>query len=266
MEPDHVEMVARNPRLRVVQVDELGYQGIQYNVNNGPRAETPFGRNPRVREAFELAIDRAAINQVVYGGAYVPTAQAVPPSNPFHIREFQPEPRNIARARQLLQQAGVALPVRVEMTVPNNQDLRQVGEVIQAMVREAGFDLRINAMEFASALQASQRGEFETFLLGWSGRVDPDGNIWAFVHSRGGQNDGRYSNPEVDRLLDAARTELDPERRRALYAQMWEIALRQDRHRMYLWHRKNIFIHTARLSGYVPVPDGMIRFAGMRLD
>jgi peptide/nickel transport system substrate-binding protein len=160
----------------------------------------------------------------------------------------------------------VALPVRVEMTVPNNQDLRQVGEVIQAMVREAGFDLRINAMEFASALQASQRGEFETFLLGWSGRVDPDGNIWAFVHSRGGQNDGRYSNPEVDRLLDAARTELDPERRRALYAQMWEIALRQDRHRMYLWHRKNIFIHTARLSGYVPVPDGMIRFAGMRLD
>jgi len=266
MEPDHVEMVARNTRLRVVQVDELGYQGIQYNVNNGPRAQTPFGRNPRVREAFELAIDRAAINQVVYGGAFVPTAQAVPPSNPFHIREFTPEPRNIARARQLLQQAGVALPVRVEMTVPNNQDLRQVGEVIQAMVREAGFDLRINAMEFASALQASQRGEFETFLLGWSGRVDPDGNIWAFVHSRGGQNDGRYSNPEVDRLLDAARTELDPERRRALYAQMWEISLRQDRHRMYLWHRKNIFIHTARLTGYVPVPDGMIRFAGMRLD
>jgi peptide/nickel transport system substrate-binding protein len=266
MEPDHVEMVARNPRLRVVQVDELGYQGIQYNVNNGPRAETPFGRNPRVREAFELAIDRAAINQVVYGGAFVPTAQAVPPSNPFHIREFQPEPRNIARARQLLQQAGVALPVRVELTVPNNQDLRQVGEVIQAMVREAGFELRLNTMEFASALQASQRGEFETFLLGWSGRVDPDGNIWAFVHSRGGQNDGRYSNPEVDRLLDAARTELDPERRRALYAQMWEISLRQDRHRMYLWHRKNIFIHTARLSGYVPVPDGMIRFAGMRLD
>ncbi|MCS6931409.1 MAG: ABC transporter substrate-binding protein [Acetobacteraceae bacterium] len=266
MEPDHVEMVARNPRLRVVQVDELGYQGIQYNVNNGPRAQTPFGQNPRVREAFELAIDRAAINQVVYGGAYVPTAQAVPPANPFHIREFTPEPRNVARARQLLQQAGVQLPVRVELTVPNNQDLRQVGEVIQAMVREAGFDLRINAMEFASALQASQRGDFETFLLGWSGRVDPDGNIWAFVHSQGGQNDGRYSNPEVDRLLDAARTELDPERRRALYAQVWQISLRQDRHRMYLWHRRNIFIHSTRLSGYVPVPDGMIRFQGMRLN
>lgn len=266
MEPDHVEMVARNNRLRVVQVPELGYQGITYNLNNGARAQTPFGQNPRVREAFELAIDRAAINQVVYGGAYTPTAQAVPPANPFHVRDFQPEARNVARARQLLREAGVQTPVRVELTVPNNPDLRQVGEVIQAMVREAGFELRINAMEFASSLQAATRGEFETYLLGWSGRVDPDGNIYTFVHSRGPANDGKYSNPEADRLLDAARVELDADRRRQLYAQLNQVALRQDRARMYLWHRKNIFIHSARLQGYVPVPDGMIRVQGLRLN
>jgi peptide/nickel transport system substrate-binding protein len=266
MEPDHVEMVARNNRLRVVQVPELGYQGITYNLNNGPRAQTPFGQNPRVREAFELAIDRAAINQVVYGGAYTPTAQAVPPANPYHIRDFQPEARNVARARQLLREAGVQTPVRVELTVPNNPDLRQVGEVIQAMVREAGFELRLNAMEFASSLQASTRGEFETYLLGWSGRVDPDGNIYTFVHSRGPANDGKYNSPEADRLLDAARVELDSDRRRQLYAQLNQVALRQDRARMYLWHRKNIFIHSTRLQGYVPVPDGMIRVQGLRLN
>jgi peptide/nickel transport system substrate-binding protein len=265
MEPDDVPQMQRNNRLRVVQVPELGYQGITFNVGNGARAQTPFGQNARIREAFELAIDRAAINQVVYQGAFTPTAQAVPPSSPFHIRSFQPEPRNVARARQLLQQAGVPLPVRVEMTVPNNPDLRQVGEVIQAMVREAGFDLRLNAMEFASSLQAAARGDFETYLLGWSGRTDPDGNIWAFVHSRGAQNDGRYSNPEVDRLLDAARFEADPARRNAIYEQMWNISLRQDRHRMYLWHRVNIMAHSARLTGYVPVPDGMIRVQGLRL-
>ncbi len=152
------------------------------------------------------------------------------------------------------------------MTVPNNPDLRQVGEVIQAMVREAGFDLRLNAMEFASSLQAATRGEFETYLVAWSGRVDPDGNTWVFMHSRGPQNDGKYANPEVDALLDAARVEADPEKRRALYAQIWEIALRRDRHRMYLWHRRNIVAYTARLTGFVPVPDGLIRPQGLRLQ
>lgn len=266
MEPDDVATAARNPRLRVVQVEELGYQNITINIGHGPRADTPLGRDPRVRHAFELAIDRAVINQVVYQGAYTPTAQAVPPANPFHVREIQPGGRDVARARALLREAGVTAPLKVEMIVPNNPDLRQAAEVIQSMVAEAGFELRIAAMEFASSLQVTVRGEFETYLAGWSGRTDPDGNIWSFLHSRGPQNDGRYSNPEVDRLADAARAEVDPARRLALYADLWKVALLQDRARIYLWHRKNIFIHSARLTGYRPVPDGMIRVQGLRLQ
>ncbi len=266
IEPDDIPAIRRNNRLRISVSDELGYQGITINIGNGARAQTPIGQNARVREAFELAIDRAAINQVVYEGQYTITAQAVPPTNPFHARSIQPEPRNVARARQLLAEAGVRTPVQVEMTVPNNPDLRQVGEVIQAMVREAGFDLRLNAMEFASSLQAATRGEFETYLLAWSGRADPDGNTWTFIHSQGPQNDGKYSSPEVDRLLNAARVETDAERRRALYEDMWRISLRQDRHRIYLWHRKNIVAHTARLQGFRPVPDGLIRLQDLRLN
>jgi peptide/nickel transport system substrate-binding protein len=266
IEPDDIRQVTRNARLRISVSDELGSQYIVYNIANGPRAQTPFGQNPRVREAFELAIDRAAINQVVYEGAYSITAQPLPPANPFHVRGFQPEPRNLARARALLAEAGVRTPLVVEMTVPNNPDLRQVGEVIQAMVREAGFELRINAMEFASSLQAAVRGEFETYLLAWSGRADPDGNIWTFHHSRGPQNDGKTSNPRVDALLDAARVETDAERRRGLYAQFFDIALRQDRERTYLWHRKNIVGHSVRLTGFRAVPDGLIRLQDLRLN
>jgi peptide/nickel transport system substrate-binding protein len=266
IDPDDVAAVRRNSRLRISMSDELGYQSVTYNIGNGPRAQTPIGQDARVRAAFELAIDRDAINRVVYEGMYVPTAQPVPPGSPFHARDFRPEPRNVERARALLREAGVATPIRVEMTVPNNPDLRQVGEVIQAMVREVGFDLRLNAMEFASSLQAAVRGEFETYLVAWSGRVDPDGNAWAFIHSRGGQNDGRYANPEVDRLLDQARTEPDAERRKEIYARVWQIAIRQDRSRVYLWHRKNIVAHTARLSGFVNVPDGLIRVQGLRLQ
>jgi hypothetical protein len=175
-----------------------------------------MGQDPRVRAAFELALDRQVINQVVYEGMYTPTAQPVPPTNPLHVPGFQPEPRNLDRARALLREVGVRTPLAVEMTVPNSPDLRQAAEVMQAMLREAGFELRINTMEFASSLQAATRGEFETYLLGWSGRVDPDGNTWTFMHSRGPSNDGRYANPEVDRLLDTARLEQDPARRREL--------------------------------------------------
>jgi len=266
IDPDDVPAVRRNARLRLAIGDELGYQSITINIGNGPRAQTPLGQDARVRAAFELAIDRDALNRVVYEGMYLPTAQPVPPGNPYHNAAFRPEPRNLERARALLREAGVATPIRVEMTVPNNPDLRQVGEVIQAMVREAGFDLRLTAMEFASSLQAAVRGDFETYLLAWSGRVDPDGNAWAFMHSRGGQNDGRYANPEVDRLLDEARSELDGERRKDLYGRIWELAIRQDRSRIYLWHRKNIVAHTARLQGFVPVADGLIRPQGLRLQ
>jgi peptide/nickel transport system substrate-binding protein len=152
------------------------------------------------------------------------------------------------------------------MTVPNNPDLRQVGEVIQAMAAEAGFAVTLRAMEFASSLQAATRGEFQTYLVGWSGRTDPDGNIYTFSRTGGGQNDGRYSNPEVDRLLDAARTELDVAKRRDLYAQAIRISLGQDVNRIYLWHRKNIMAHQTRLVGYRPIADGMIRLQGMRFQ
>ena len=260
-----VPVVQRNNRLRVSMSDELGYQSITINIGNGARAQTPLGQHAKVRQALDLAIDRATLNQVVYNGMFTPTAQAVPPSSPYHVKSLTPPTRDVARARALLQEAGVQTPVRVALTTPNNPELRQVAEVIQAMAAEAGFEISINAMEFASSLQAAQRGEFEAYLLAWSGRTDPDGNLWTFVHSRGPQNDGKYSNPEVDRLLDAARVETDLEKRVAIYEQMYKHAVVEDRSRLYLWHRKNIVAHTARLSGFVNVPDGLIRVQDLRL-
>ncbi|TQF77636.1 ABC transporter substrate-binding protein [Elioraea sp. Yellowstone] len=260
-----IPTVQRNPRLRVAMGDELGYQGITFNIANGDRARAPIGQHAKVRQAFDLAIDRATIIQVVYDGHFTPTAQAVPPSSPYHVRSLTPPTRDVARARALLREAGVATPVKVELTVPNNPDMRQVGEVIQAMAAEAGFEVSIRAMEFASSLQAAQRGDFEAYLVGWSGRTDPDGNLWTFVHSRGAQNDGKYANPEVDRLLDASREESDLEKRVAIFERMYRHYITEDRARLYLWHRKNIHAYSTRVQGFVPVPDGLIRVKGVRL-
>ncbi len=264
VQPPDVPALRRNQALRVSAYDELGYVGLWFNVGQGERSRTPVGQDRRVREAFDLSIDRQTIVNVVYNGDYVPAAQAVPPANPYHVRAITPTTRNLDRARALLREAGVTTPLPVDLMVANSPDQRQVGEVIQAMAREAGFDVRIQATEFAASLNAAERGDYQAYIVGWSGRVDPDGNLYPFVTSRGPLNYARYANPEVDRLMDQTRAVSNPDQRRALYEQAARLVL-NDRPILYLYHRKNIVAHTARLSGFQPVPDGIIRLQGIRL-
>ena len=262
--PTDVPTVKANPKLRMVESDSLGYQTIAFNLANGPRSSRPLGQDSRVRRAFELSIDKTALVQVVYNGLYATTAQAVAPNSPFYTPAVKPLERDVAKAKALLKEAGVTLPVVINMTVPNNPDLRQVGEILQSMAQEAGFDVRLTASEYASALTAANRGDFEAFVTAWSGRVDPDGNLYSFLHTGGVLNDGRYSNPKVDDLLDRARAISDVGQRRALYGEMWQ-QTRQDLPILYLWQQKNLVGMSAKVTGFKPVSDGMIRLQGVSL-
>ena len=262
--PTDAAAVKRNASLQLVPVDTLGYQTIAFNTGNGPQSKTPIGQDSRVRRAFEAAIDREALIQVVYNGLLTPIAQGIIASSPLHVPGVKPAGRDLAKAKTLLKEAGVPLPIVVQLTVPINPDLRQVGEVIQSMVGEAGFDVRITASEYASALSANGRGELQAFLTAWSGRVDPDGNLYSFMHTGAPLNEGKYSNPKVDAALDRARTVADVAERRAAYAAMMAETT-QDLPTIYLWQLKNLVGMPKKLSGYKPVPDGMIRLQGMEL-
>ena len=262
--PTDVDAVKADPKLRIVASDSLGYQTILFNVGNGPRAASPIGKDSRVRRAFELSLDREALIQVVYNGLFAATAQAIPPSSPMHVPAIKPGARDVAAAKALLKEAGVALPVVVALTVPNNPDLRQAGEVIQSMAAEAGFDVKLTASEYASALNAATRGEFEGFLTAWSGRVDPDGNLYSFLHSGGALNDGKYANPTVDALLDKARSISAPADRQRIYAEMMK-TITQDLPILYIWQLKNLVGISARVQGFRPIADGMIRLQGVSL-
>lgn len=263
--PGDVDAVKADPHLRVVTGDGLAYTGINFNIANGPGAGTALGRDRRVRLAFEAAIDRDAANQVVYGGLFSPTAQANVAGSPMYVPEVKPPPRDLDRARALLREAEVVLPVLVTLTLTNGPDIQQTAEVIQAMAAEAGFDVRLRVMEFASALQAGYAGDFQAFLIGWSGRSDADGNTWQLLHTGGTFNYGHWSNAEADAAMDAARAVSDPAARRALYARLWAVE-REDMPLMYLWTAKNVVGLRADLHGFVPVPDGLIRLRGMRRD
>jgi peptide/nickel transport system substrate-binding protein len=262
--PTDAAAVKADPKLRLVVSDSLGYFGITNNLANGKRADNPYGKDARVRQAFSLAIDRAALVNVVFNDMNVPAMQAVPASSPFYDADLKVPARDLVKAKALMAEAGVKLPVPLELMAPNDPDIMQAAEVIQSMVSEAGFDVHIRATEFAASLSLSEQGDYQAYAIGWSGRVDIDGNIYAFLHSGQAQNVSAYANATVDRLLDEARGMTDVGQRRALYAQMWTQE-QQDLPITYLWTPRNIVGLSAKLQGFRPVPDGMIRVQGLEM-
>ena len=260
--PTDVAEVKRDTKLRIVTSPALGYVGISFNLANGAQSKNPINQNVTLRQAFEAAIDRQALIEVVFNGMYLPAVQAVPPSSPLAVKDLQPPPRDIEKAKALVKQSGVATPIPVTMMVPNVPDQAQLAEVIQSMVRDAGFDVKINLVEFASSVAAGTQGNFETYLIGWSGRTDADGNLYTFLHSGMGQNDGHYANPIVDAALDTARTLTDPAARVAQYAKFMQQE-RKDLPIIYLYHPVNIVGLSAKLSGFRPIPDGIVRLQGL---
>jgi peptide/nickel transport system substrate-binding protein len=256
--------VRNDPHLKLTAVNGLGYSGLRINLANGERSKKPLGQDPRVRHALELSLDREALNQVVFNGEYQPGNQWVAPTNPYYVKEHAIPARDVAKAKALLAAANAPNPV-VLMTVPNNPVSIQVAEVIQAMAKESGFDIRLQATEFASALQLTTKGDFEAFLVGWTGSIDPDGNIYNLVNCNSPFNDGHYCNSEVDRELDMAR-EVDSRADRLVHYRKAAEHILQDLPIIYLYHPKWLYAASARLSGFIPYPDGLIRPQGLRLE
>ena len=255
--PTDLDEIKANPKLATASIGELGYQGITVNTDNGPKAKSPIGSDERVRQAFSLSIDREALVQVVYNGFFIADDQWTGPASPFHIKRPVPA-RDIAKAKALLAAAGQPHPT-VNLTVPNTPTLMQVGQVIQSMAADAGFDVKLQAMEFASGLAASQKGELEALVLAWSGRTDPDGNIYSFVSCGGGLNDGKYCNKEVDAALQTGRTASDFAARKAAYDKVTEIT-DKELPIIYLFHQQWLWAMSKTLKGFTPYPDGIIRF------
>ena len=258
--PTDVEAVKKDPKLRIVTASGLGYTGLTVNVG----ANTPLARDPRIRQALSLSIDREAVIAVVFAGQYTTNAQPIAPTHPLHASVIKPPMRDVARARALLAEAGVALPGKIPFRIANNPQGLQVGEVIQSMAAEAGFAIQVVAMDFGASLAAAQKGDFALSLGGWSGLLDPDSNVWSFLHTGGALNTAQYSNPKVDALLDQARAVADPAQRRAVYEQVWQQE-NQDLPIIYLWTPRYIVGHSEKLDGFHTMPDGLLRLQGVRM-
>jgi peptide/nickel transport system substrate-binding protein len=258
-----IKDVRADSRIKLSTALELGYLGLTININND-KNKGPLSQSEKVRQALDLSIDREAINQVVFNGEFTPGNQWVSPEHPYYQKAFPIQKRDVAKAKALLKESGATLPVSVDLMVPKGPENEAVAQVLQSMAAEAGFDLKIRLIEFATSFKQAQAGEFQAFLIGWSGRIDPDGNSYVFLHTNAPQNDGKYSNPDADKALEDARLVTDPAQRKAIYEKLTRIVL-NDEPLIYLYHRKLLIAHTTKLEGYRQMPDGLVRVIGLKL-
>jgi peptide/nickel transport system substrate-binding protein len=258
-----IKEVRADPKLKLSTALELGYFGLTINVTKD-KNKGGLSQSEKVRQALDLSIDREAINQVVFNGEFTPGNQWVSPEHPYYQKGFPIRGRDVGKAKALLKEAGVTLPVAVDMMVPKGAESEAVAQVLQSMASEAGFDLKIRVIEFATSFKQAQAGEFQAFLIGWSGRIDPDGNAYVFLHSNAPQNDGGYSSPEADKALEDARLITDAAQRKAIYEKLTKTVL-NDEPLIYLYHRKLLIAHTTKLEGYKQMPDGLVRVIGLKL-
>lgn len=266
-----VASLRQDAAVSVLQSQSLGYQGLTINVGNVDGVGTapkpinrPLAQNAKVRQAFEHAIDRKSLVDAVFNGLHAAACSPISPASTFSSPEAQTCPaHDPAKAKQLLAEAGVQTPYTVTMLASNTPDTLRLAQALQSMVKDGGFDLKINPVEYSSLLDEQDRGNFELLQLGWSGRIDPDANITNFVGTGASQNVAGYSNPQLDTLLTQARQAGDVEERRKLYGQAVTL-LQQDDALIYLYRQRNLTAVSKQIQGLQVYPDGVIRaaFAG----
>jgi peptide/nickel transport system substrate-binding protein len=261
--PTDVDAVNADRKLHIVKMPSLGFLPIEFNLANGKAADTPLGRDARVRRAFSLAIDRAALNQVAFDGQYIPSNQMEVPGSTYFDPDHPVPPRDIDGARKLMREAGVD---RLSMTLRVGTDPldAQVAEIVQAMVKDAGFDVKIVTQEAAAGVAAAQSGDFQASMLIWSGRVDPDGNTSIWLTCHGFTNWGHYCNPQFDALMQKATEFTDPAQRIPLYRQATDIWL-NDQPDLVLYHYSMLWGVSRKVNGFQGRPDGLWRPEGMSI-
>ncbi len=181
----------------------------------------PFN-DPRVRLAFQLAVDKADVVDLTLFGQGEPTISPIPPTHPFYAGTLKAAGSDVAAARKLLAEAGHANGIQVPIIVPVGRPVRErLGVTLQQLAKPAGFDLQVQRVSFSS-FDAEVSGKAPLYIDGYFARPTIDTSVFPFLHSGGSWNAKlwHYSNPAVDAALTAARLTGDQAAQRTHYVAM----------------------------------------------
>lgn len=236
---------------RIYPYSALTHATTYINCSSGPLADA------RVRQALSYAIDREEILQSAALGhgrvtGYIPVPQAfwaVPPE------ELPTYSHNIEKAKELLAEAGYPDGFDVTLRVSPQYILdTATAQVLQQQLKAIGVNVQIEQLEWANLLEAWTNSDFEMLQILLLGLPDPDGYAWGRYHSESPSNYNKLSDPELDELMDTARSEVDVDKRQALYR---DIQLKLDELVPNLFHfvYDVWLIYDKKVQGVTPHPD-----------
>ena len=258
---DVAAVLAEDKNLEVLRAPGTIYAYLAFNLRD------PILRDVRVRQAIAYTIDRRPLIESLWRGQVLPADSILPPQSWAYSSNVPHYEHNLTTAGQLLDAAGYPLRngVRFPLTMKTSTDAttRLMAAVLQQQLAEAGIALEIRSFEAATFQADVAKGAFQFYSLRWiGGNQDPDMFEAAFHSSKfppNGANRGHYSNPRADRLIDEGRRTLDPERRKAIYAELQTI-LATDLPYVHLWYLDNVVVHTRRVHGLTLNPSGNYDF------
>ena len=256
--PQDVEALLGDDALVTEAVPGNDYWYIAFN-----HAREPFD-DVDVRRALAFGFDREAVTQAAQFDAATPNQTAIPQDSFFHS-DHAPFTHDPDQASELLEGAGVS-DLEIDLMVTNEyEETIAAAQVLESQWGELGVSTQIRTLDFSAWLDEQGQGNFDAFLLGWLGNIDPDDFYYAQHHSAGGFNFHGYANEDVDRLLDEARTETDDEARKALYDEAVEIIVDEVSY-LYLYNPDIVQAWSPDLTGYEVRSDAAIRWVDARLE
>ena len=211
-------------RFVLIEGPQVSMTYLGFNMKKAPYD------NPKVREAISYAIDQKPIIDTVFLGAGEAANSIIGP-NVWGYYDVEKYTQDIEKAKALLAEAGYPDGFKAKIWVNDNPVRRDTAVILQDQLKQIGIDLAIETVEWGAFLDGTARGDHEMYLLGW-GTVtrDPDYGMYELISTStmgAAGNRSFYSNPTVDKLLEEGKTELDPEKRKAIYKEIQEI-IRKD--------------------------------------
>jgi peptide/nickel transport system substrate-binding protein len=245
--------------LVVQSVAGTSYTYIGVNTTREPL------NDKRVRQAISYALDREEIAAIALYDLAVPSQSPVPEGN-FWRSEYAPYERDLDKAKALLEEAGVGDGFTTEfMPAKDYAETVRSAEAAQAQLADIGIEATLRPLEWSTWLDEEGQGNFDMYICGWIGMVDPDDYFYAQHHTDQVFNFTGYSNPDLDALLDQGRQELDQDARKQIYEQIQQILL-DDLPYIFLFTTANVNAWQPYVNGYAVRPDSAIVFKGVWLD
>lgn len=256
--PQSVAQLAREANIVVKQQPGLGFNAFSFNTTRGAFADA------RVRRAFVQTMDPDVIQRVVYFNTGAPAYGPIPPSIGWaHDAAFKPNRFDRDAARRLLAEAGHSSPVPVAITVTNSPLQVRIAEVLQSQANQAGFKVEIRQIDATSLITVLRQRDFDLCMSPWSGRSDPDGNMFNYFTKNGPNNFAGWQSDNVTDLLTRARSVVDQAERARLYRAA-EAAIAAEAPMLFVHFDATIQASSNRLE-WTQYADGALRMQFARL-